>query len=188
MGTPAELESVIRSRQSRRSPCPSSVAREPRRAGLQFLKSEALRLVSARHIGRRLETAVNRTAEVLQKLRTLHTLQPLLRVRHNLVATRSQDVRRQPVVATSHHTVARFQMQVIAAMQRLLAVSRNIGSEMILIGRLVVREARVAIEPVSTVLHRQVGNQVPNVSMRSNACSTPFSKSALTASYSFLCS
>ena len=41
-------------------------------------------------------------------------------------------------------------------MQCLLAMCCNIGTEVVLIGRLVVRKPRVAIEPIRAVLHRQV--------------------------------
>ena len=49
-----------------------------------------------------------------------------------------------------------FQVQVIATMQCLLAMCRDIGTEVVFIGRLVVREPRVAIEPIRAVFHRQV--------------------------------
>ena len=62
-------------------------------------------------------------------------------------------------LATGYHAMARLQMQVVAAMQRLLAVSSDIGSKMILVGRFVVGESRVAIEPVRAVLDRQVNDR-----------------------------
>ena len=44
-------------------------------------------------------------------------------------------------------------------MQCLLAMCRDVGTEVVLIGRLVVREPRVAIEPIRAVLYRQVTNR-----------------------------
>ena len=55
--------------------------------------------------------------------------------------------------------MARLQVKVIAAMQRLLAVSGNIGSKMVLIRRLVIGESRIAIKPVSAVFYRQMNNR-----------------------------
>ena len=53
--------------------------------------------------------------------------------------------------------MVRLQMEVVAAMQRLLAVGGDIGAQMVLVGRLVVREPRVAIEAVGAVLDGEVG-------------------------------
>ena len=55
--------------------------------------------------------------------------------------------------------MARLQVKVIAAMQRLLAVSGDIGSKMVLIRRLVVGESRIAIKPVRAVFYRQMNNR-----------------------------
>ncbi len=44
-------------------------------------------------------------------------------------------------------------------MQRLLAVSGDIGSKMVLIRRLVIGESRIAIKPVSAVFYRQMNDR-----------------------------
>ena len=49
-------------------------------------------------------------------------------------------------------------MQVIAATQGLLPLGIDIGAQMVLVGRLVCREARIAIEAIGTVLHLQMSN------------------------------
>ena len=51
-------------------------------------------------------------------------------------------------------------MQVVASVKRLLAVGRDIGAEVVLVGRLVVGEAGVAIETVGAVFHREMGDRV----------------------------
>ena len=109
------------------------VARETRRTGLQSFKAKALWLVPAGHIGRRLETGGVRIAEILQELRILDAAKPLVCVAHDFVTTGCKDVRRQPIIATSHHTVTGFQMQVITAMQRFLTMSSDIGTKMVFI-------------------------------------------------------
>ena len=53
--------------------------------------------------------------------------------------------------------MAWLQVEIVAAVQRLLAVGGNIGTEMVLIGRLVGREARVAVEAVGAVADGQMG-------------------------------
>ena len=136
------------------------VAREARWTGLQAFESEALWLIPARHIGGCRKAARHRTAEITQKLRTAHTTKPLVDIPHDFIATRSKDVRGKPVVAAGHHAMPRLQMEVIASMQRLLAMGSDIGTEVVLIGRLVVGETGVAIEAISAVLHREMGNGV----------------------------
>ena len=64
--------------------------------------------------------------------------------------------------------MARLQMQVIAPVQRLLAVGSNVSPQVVLIGRLVIRESRVAIEAVGAVLHAQMGNRRVEPSNPSN--------------------
>lgn len=91
------------------------VARESRGAGLQFFQSETLWLVPRGDVRRRFETAGLRASEILLECLVLHTFQPIVGIGHDFVSTRGQDIRRQPVVATGHHTMAGFQMQVIAA-------------------------------------------------------------------------
>ena len=112
------------------------VTRESRRTCLQPLQSEPLRLIPARHIRRCREAACRITPEVFQELITAHTPQPLLRVRHDLVTARSQDIRRQPVVSARHRTVPRFQMNIVSPMQRLLSVRRDIRPKWFLYGDL----------------------------------------------------
>ena len=51
-------------------------------------------------------------------------------------------------------------MEVIASMQRLLAVGSDIGTEVVLIGRLVAGETGVAIEAICAILHREMGNGI----------------------------
>ena len=52
--------------------------------------------------------------------------------------------------------MSRLQVQVVAPMQRLLTMGGYIGAQVVLVGRLIVRESRVAIKAVRAVLHRQV--------------------------------
>ena len=134
------------------------VARETRRTSLQFFEAKALRRVPTRHIGRCRETAGDWTTKIFHKLRTADTTEPLVGIRHDLIAARGEDVRGQPVVAAGHHTMTWFQMKVVAPMQRFLAMSRDIGTQMVLVGRLVIRKAGVAIETVGAVLHCQMSD------------------------------
>ena len=132
------------------------VAGEARGTGLQALQSEALGLVPAGDVGWRREAGGLGIAEVLQELRTADAAQPLVGIAHDLVAARGEDVGGQPVVAAGDHAVAGLQVEVVAAVEGLLAVGGDVGAEVVLVGRLVVGEAGVAIEPVGAVLHGEV--------------------------------
>ena len=135
------------------------VARESRGTGLQFFQSEALWLVPRRYVRRSLEATGLRTSEILLERLVLHTFQPFVGIGHDFVSARGKDIGRQPVVATGHHTMARLQMEIIAPVQRLLAVSGNVSPQVVLIGRLVIREPCVAIETVGAVLYAQMDNR-----------------------------
>ena len=51
-------------------------------------------------------------------------------------------------------------MDIVAASQRFLPFRANVAAEMPLVGRLVGREARVAVEAIDAVLHLQMGDFV----------------------------
>ena len=114
------------------------VARETGGAGLQALKTEALRLVPTGDVGGRLEAGGGRIAVIFQELRTAYIAEPLIDIAHNLIAAGGKDISGQPVVTTAHHAMVGLQMQVIAAMERLLTMGSDISTEVGLIGRLIV--------------------------------------------------
>ena len=135
------------------------VAGETGGAGLQALKAKALRLIPAGYVGGCLETCGVGIAVVFQKLRTAHIAEPLVDIAHNLIATRGQDIGGQPVVTTAHHAMVGLQMQVVAAMECLLAMGGDISAKVGLIGRLIVGETRIAIEAIGAVLHREMSHR-----------------------------
>ena len=132
------------------------VTGESCRTGLQLLHAETLLRGPRLALG----TGFKLVAEIFHKLLRLHTPQPLVGIAHDFVAARGQDVGGQPVAATGHQTRIGLQVDVVAAMQRLLAARRDVCPHVVLVGRLVGREARVAIEPVGTVLHLQMSQRV----------------------------
>ena len=135
------------------------VAGEAGGAGLQALKAEALRLVPAGYVGGCLEACGIGIAVIFQELRTAHIAEPLVDIPHDLIAAGGQDIGGQPVVAAAHHAMVGLQMQVVAAMERLLAMGGDISTEVGLIGRLIVGEAGIAIEAIGAVLHREMSHR-----------------------------
>jgi hypothetical protein len=78
-----------------------------------------------------------RTTEEIDELTALHDFPPRFNFGHNLIPARREDIRRQPVTAYGQHTITWLQMNIVSTVKRLLAVCRNISTEMSLIGRLV---------------------------------------------------
>ena len=76
-------------------------------------------------------------AKEMDELAVLHTVSPLIYVSHDLIPHRREDVCRQPISTDSNQTVTGLQMNIIARMQSLTAVGRDVSAQMALIGRLV---------------------------------------------------
>ena len=73
-------------------------------------------------------------------------------------AFKSKNIGRQIVASSCQHALPRLQMDIVATMQRLLAMGGDICTQMTFIRRLVGRKAGVAIEPVGGIAHGDVGN------------------------------
>ena len=96
-------------------------------------------------------------AEGLDKGGILHGCEPLGGVGHDFVAAGGEDVGGEPIAAGGQHAVAGLEMDVEAAAQGLLALHADVGAQMAFVGRLVGREAGVAVEAVDTVFHLHMG-------------------------------
>ena len=116
-----------------------------------------MRLVPAIDVCRFFGTTAHIAAEVFLEFLVLHAAQPLCRVAHDFIAARGEDVGGKPIVAYCQQTVVRLQMQVVSSTKCLLALGIDIGPEVVLVGRLVGREPRVAVKTVGTVLYLYVG-------------------------------
>ena len=125
------------------------VTGEARRTGLQLCQPKALRTFPVGLVG---------GAEEVQELSRLHRLQPLLLVGHDLVAARGKDVCWQPIVTHCQQTMSWLQMDIVATAQGLLPFGIDVGAKVVLVGRLVRREACVTIEAVGGILDRNVAD------------------------------
>ena len=96
-------------------------------------------------------------AEGLDEGGSLHGCEPLGGVGHDFVAAGGEDVGGEPIAAGGQEAVAGLEMDVVAAAQGLLAFHADIGAKMAFVGRLVGREAGVAVEAVDAVFHLHVG-------------------------------
>ena len=108
--------------------------------------------------GNLLERIVPRERKALG---TAYGLVEILAVEHYLLAHALYDARfGTPKPSTYKIAHIGLYMNIIARIAALLAVRTDIGANVLLVGRLVVRKAQVAVNAIGTVLHLQAGHRL----------------------------